>query len=217
MNEAANRYQQLLHELGQLRTAGTDRNVKARRALEEKTQQVSAMRRDIDREREALIDTAQQLRAAAPDLRASPNSAASSTIDDDLRSARNALTRATNARSATLRAGQSPPLLPGGHHFVRNLIVYGIAMAICFAVQLLLAWLTTTKVLPSDLELWTAFIPPVLFLIAGWIATGFAGTPRIPVTDAQGKAIDFTVYKSPRLGAVLAVLTITGFLIVAWT
>lgn len=206
-------YQQLLHRLGRLRTDGTDTRRRAEQTLAAETERVERLRVAVDAEREAVLDAAGRLQAAAPDLRAPVDAAAEppSDLETELAAAHRALDRVGGERRAALRAGQLPALLPRAHHLVRNLVVHGAAMVACVVAQLVLTGLLTAEVLPDGSRLWIGFITPVLFLIIGWFATGVAGTPRLPMTDKHGTPMEFTVYRSPRLGAVLAVVTIAGY------
>lgn len=207
-------YPQLLHELARLRSGDAEAHTRARQALDTNSDKVSALRAEAEATRDLLIECTGLLNAAVPDLRAPvDHTSQPGSIEEELAAARRSLTRAESLRQATIRAGQLPPLLPRGHHLIRNLIVYSAAMAACLLAQLILTGLAAAKIIPGTLGLWIAFIPPVIFLIAGWVATGFAGTPRIPMVDNKGNQLDFTVYKSPRLGAFLAVATIVVFFV----
>jgi hypothetical protein len=203
-------YAQLLHRLTQSRTGDADAHAQASSRLAKETERVQALHDAAELERSRIIEAAGRLAAGVPDLLPSGQTQRPpEDLDRELAAAQQALAQAASARQQALRAGQLPTLLPRGHHFVRNLIVYGVAMLACLLTQFVLAF-----VVPPDASLWLAFIVPVLFLLAGYIATGIAGTPRIPMCDERGNPVEFRVYKSPRLGVALTVATIAVHLFV---
>lgn len=206
-----NGYHDVLHQLDQLRHNEDHDRATSKQAVDSNTTRVRQLRQRAEKHRMELIELSQKLNAAVPDLRPDPDVTASDTIDDALKRSRKSLDDVNRGTQSTLRAAALPPLLPRSHHMVRNFLVYGVAMVACFGVQVLLLQLTRAGVLPTSMELWIAFILPVLFLILGWIGTGFAGTPKLGVVDDKGKAVEFTVRKSPRLGVVLAIATMAGF------
>ncbi|MGH8794839.1 MAG: hypothetical protein ACRDXX_19630 [Stackebrandtia sp.] len=211
-----NGYAQLLHELDRLRSGDVQANADARRRVEADSEKVAALRSEVDSARGKLVETAGRLEAPAPDLL--PEQPAlddqgtpppEGDLDAEVAAAYGALGTSDTRRDRALRAAQLPPLLPRSHAFVRNFLVYGTAMAACLVAQ------TLMTLSPVDVPgLWLAFMPPVVFLIAGYVATGVAGSPRLPMLDDRGRVIEFAVKKSPRLGAALAVITILVFLFV---
>ncbi len=204
-------YHSLLHQLDQLRSDEEHVRATSQKTVDSNAARVQQLRQRAESQRMELIDLSQQLNAAAPDLRADPDVATADTIDDALAQSKKSLEAVARAKQSTLRAAALPPLLPRGHHLLRNFIVYGVTMTVCFASQMLLLQLVRSSVLPANLQLWIVLILPVLFLIVGWIGTGFAGTPKLGVTDESGRPVEFTVRKSPRLGVALALVTIAGF------
>lgn len=208
-------YDQLLYELERLRAGDLENSDTAQRSLERARAAVAEVADQAAPLRTELSQTASLLRAAVPDLRApvDPGQAAPVELADELAAAKAALKQAEAHRTAAIRAAQLPPLLPRAHPLLRNLLVYGAAMVPAFISQSVLTRLSEDGSLPDGMTTWFIVMPPVVCLIIGYVATTAAGTPRIPMTDRHGQPIPFTVYKSPRLGATLAVSTILVFLL----
>ena len=214
MNQTSD-YDQLLYRLERLRATDAQSSSSARERLAATAAAVRAVADHADPCETDITDTAALLRAGVPDLRAPVDQAetAPTDLDAELAAARTALRRAETHRLAAVRAGQLPPLLPRAQALLRNLIVYGLSMVAAVVVQLIMARMVATGQLSDNLSTWVVVMPPLLFLVVGYVCTGIVGTPRIPMTDRRGEPIPFNVYRSPRLGATLAVLTCVGFLL----
>ncbi|MGH8876118.1 MAG: hypothetical protein ACRD0P_02045 [Stackebrandtia sp.] len=203
-------YAQGLYELRQLREGDLAANANARSQVEDASTRVEQLREAVEQTKAKLLNTANRLQTTVPDLRPEPADPVTTQAPFDLGA--ELAGGASKSQVAdkhvvrSIREAQLAPLLPGAPAFVRNLVVYGAAMIACYVLQMLLRFVT-----PVDLVMWLSFVPPVLALLAGYVATGLAGTPRLPTHDDRGKEIEFTVKKSPRLGAALAVLTIAVF------
>lgn len=210
-----NGYAQLLHDLGQLRSGDVKANAQARSRVTAEAERVAELKSKLDSVQGRLVEAARSLDAPAPDLRPSAGAdpdkqpAPSGDVDAEVDAAHAALGTTEGRVTRALRAAQLPSLLPHGHPFVRNLIVYSAAMIACLLFQLLLG--LSPAPVPA---MWLAFAPPVAFLAVGYVFTAVAGSPRSPMYDEQGREVAFTVKKSPRLGAFLAVATIVLFLFV---
>lgn len=203
-------YAQALHELRQVREGDLAANASARSQVDQAAAKVARLRDSLEHSRSQIVTAANRLKTTVPDLRPDAGDPATTRppadLSFELASGGSKAEAAEKHVLRSIREGQQAPLLPGAPAFVRNLVVYGAAMITCYVAQSILA-----LVAPSDLALWLAFVPPVLFLLAGYIGTGIAGSPRLPMFDERGNEVEFLVKKSPRLGAVLAVATIVVF------
>ncbi|WP_026929408.1 hypothetical protein [Glycomyces tenuis] len=214
---ALNDYNELVHELAKLdadTAAGAERTGKR---LARRRQALEALRTELDEEVASLAEGCAALRRPVPDLAPAPPAAqggdgADGEVETVLRDARVRLREAGDARLATMRAAQRPTLLPRAHHVVRELLVYGAAMAVCFSGQLI--WLRATG--GGDSSWWVAFLPPVLAALVGYVLVGAANKPRVPMYDRAGKPIKAVVPHNPRLGVTLAVVTMALFAYVAF-
>lgn len=203
-------YAQTLYELRQVREGDLTANATARSQVDQSTAKVAQLRESLEHSRSRIIDAANRLKTTVPDLRPDGGDPATTRPPGDLSfELAGGGSKAQAAEKHVLRSireAQQAPLLPGAPAIVRNFIVYGAAMIACYLTQSILA-----LVVPSEMAMWLAFVPPVLFLLAGYIGTGIAGTPRLPMFDDRGNEVDFVVKKSPRLGAALAVVTIVTY------
>lgn len=210
---ALNAYDELVHELARLdadTTAGAER---AQRRLAQRRRSLESLRTALDEEVAALAEGCAALRRPVPDLAPTLEpEAGSGDADAILRDARVRLREAGDARLATMRAAQRPTFLPRAHHVVRELLIYGGALAVCFAVQTI--WLRATG--GGDSTWWMTFIPPVLATLVGYVLVGSANKPRVPMYDRAGKPIKPVVPHNPRLGVTLAVVTMALFAYVAF-
>jgi len=208
-------YDQLLYQLERLRAGDAQTSSSAREQFAATAAAVRAVEDRAQPCETEITDTAALLRAGVPDLRAPVDQAETppTDIDAELAAASAALRSAENHRLAAIRAGQLPPLLPRAHALLRNLIVYGLSMVVAVVVQVIMHRMVAAGQVSDNLSTWVVVMPPVLFLVVGYVCTGIVGTPRIPMTDRRGEPIPFNVYRSPRLGATLAVLTSLGFLL----
>ncbi len=163
----------------------------------------------------ALAEGCAALRRPVPDLAPTPDpEAGGGDAETIVRDARVRLREAGDARLATMRAAQRPTFLPRAHHVVRELLIYGGAMAVCFAVQLI--WLRATGGGESTWSMTMTFIPPVLATLVGYVLVGSANKPRVPMYDRAGRPIKPVVPHNPRLGVTLAVVTMALFAYVAF-
>lgn len=208
-------YDQLLYQLERLRAGDVESGDTARRELERARAAFDEVAAQAEPLQAELTETASMLRAGVPDLRApvDPSRPPPTDLAEELNAAEAALKQAEAGRTAAIRAAQLPPLLPRVPALARNLLVYGVAMVVAVFAQVVLTRLTVTGQAPDSMTTWFIVMPPVVLLIIGYVGTSVAGTPRIAMTDRRGEPIPFTVYKSPRLGATLAVLTVVGFLL----
>ncbi|ADD41825.1 hypothetical protein [Stackebrandtia nassauensis] len=203
-------YAQSLHELRQLRDGDLAANTTARSQVEQATAKVARLRETLEHTQAQILAAANRFKTTVPDLRPESTDPAATRPATDLSAELAA--GAAKAQLAdkhvqrSIREGQLAPLLPGAPAFVRNLVVYGAAMIACYLIQSFLALFAT-----DELALWLVFMPPVIALVAGYVGTGLAGTPRLPIYDDRGNTVEFVVKKSPRLGAALAVITIVAF------
>lgn len=217
MANAMNDYNELVHELARLdadTAAGAER---AGKRLARRRQALESLRTDLDEEAAALAEGCAALRRPVPDLAPAAVSAegvggAGGEVETILRDARVRLREAGDSRLATMRAAQRPTFLPGAHHVVRELLVYGASMAVCFAGQLI--WLRATG--GGSASWWVMFLPPVLAALVGYVLVGAANKPRVPMYDRAGKPIKPVVPHNPRLGVTLAVVTMALFAYVAF-
>lgn len=200
-------YAQHLHELRQLREGDLNANTTARSRVEAATAKVTQLREALDHAQTQIVNAANRLNTTVPDLRPDPADAhPASDLATELAGGASKAQAAEKHVLRSIREAQQAPLLPGAPAWARNLVVYGAAMVACFIAQAILSF-----VMPRETAMWQAFMPPVAFLIAGYIATGIAGSPRLPMYDDKGNEVAFIVKKSPRLGAALAVVTIVVF------
>ncbi|GAA4924502.1 hypothetical protein LX16_0074 [Stackebrandtia albiflava] len=208
-------YDQLLYRLERLRERDSADTRSAHERVDALAARAAACTDRANELRGELVDTAARLRAGVPDLRAAvdPTEAAPADVETELAAADAALRLARQRQQAAVRTAQLPPLFPKAPPVLRNLVVYSAAMLVAVVAQVLLLRVSAAGHLPGDWHTWIIVMPPVVMLIAGYVATTAAGTPRVPMTDRHGDPLPFTVYKSPRLGAGLAVLTVVAVLL----
>jgi len=212
------KYDAIMHAFGSVLGKNESDSAEWTARYGSKKEQVEAIQAQLRQFQDQLSGTAKDLKTGVPDLRASAEEdppPADTDIDAELAEADRWSRLAADHHRDLLDAARLPPVAPGSRPLLRNTFVYGIAMVCCFGVQLVLASGMEDGWFPANAWLWVGFLLPVVFLIAGYVATGFAGSPKLPTVDASGEPIPFTVYKSPRLGAVLAVATIIAYLLVA--
>jgi hypothetical protein len=207
-------YEDLVHELSRLDADTTASTAQATRRLERRRETLREIRSELDEETMALAELCARLRATTPDLHpaavAVQDSDAEGVTDSDedpdavLTRAKVALREAAAARTATVRAGQRPTLMPKAHHILRELLVYGACMIACLIVQL--SYLAASGG-GGDALFAVVFLLPVIALLVGYVLVGAANKPRLPLLDRSGKPIKPVVPHNPRLGVTLAVCT----------
>src|SRR5699024_11133444 len=157
-------YNDLVHELAQLDADTAAAAERDRRRLARRRQALESLRTDLDEEVASLAEGCAALRRPVPDLAPAPDAAAGiGDVDAAVREARVRLREAGDARLASMRAAQRPTFLPRAHHVLRELIVYGGVMAVCFLGQVI--WLRVTGGGASSW--WFAFLPPVMAALVG--------------------------------------------------
>lgn len=210
---ALHAYNDLVHELAQLDADTAAAAERDRRRLARRRQALESLRTDLDEEVASLAEGCAALRRPVPDLAPAPDAAAGiGDVDAAVREARVRLREAGDARLASMRAAQRPTFLPRAHHVLRELIVYGGVMAVCFLGQVI--WLRVTGGGASSW--WVAFLPPVMAALVGYVLAGSANKPRMPMYDRAGRPIKPVVPHNPRLGVTLAVVTMALFAYVAF-
>ncbi|HIW61074.1 MAG TPA: hypothetical protein H9881_01335 [Candidatus Stackebrandtia excrementipullorum] len=214
MTQAAD-YDELLYGLERVRAGDIETGNAARRRFDEDRAAVNEVVATAESIHAELTAGASTLRAGVPDLRGPVDPAQAAPVDlaAELTAAKDALAQAERHRKAAMKAAQLPPFLPRAPAWVRNLLVYVTAMVPAVFAQVVLTRLTENGQLSESMTTWFIVMPPVVFLVAGYVATAVAGTPRIPMTDRKGEPIPFTVYRSPRLGTAVTVVTTVGFLL----
>ena len=203
-------YNDLVHELARLDADTTASAEQAKKRLAKRRQSLESLRTGLDEEVASLAEGCAALRRPVPDLAPAP--AEGEEVETILRDARVRLREAADARLATMRAAQRPTFLPGAHHVVRELLIYGGAMAACLLIQVI--WLRVSG--ESDLKWAVTFLPPVLAALVGYVLVGAANKPRMPMYDRAGKPIKPVVPHNPRLGVTLAVVTMALFAYLAF-
>ncbi|THV42834.1 hypothetical protein [Glycomyces buryatensis] len=204
-------YNDLVHDMARLDADSTATAEKAQRQLERQRTLQRELEAEIEETTASLAEACAALRHTAPDLNPEPSQAED--IDSALTSGRVALREAADAHTAMLRAARRPTLLPGVHHVVRELLVYGSCMVACLLGQVI--WLKATG--GGGQEAWSVmFLPPVAACLIGYVLVGAANKPRLPMLDRSGKAIKPVVFHNPRLGVTLAVVTMAVFAYLAF-
>ncbi len=210
---ALHAYNDLVHELAQLDADTAAAAERDRRRFARRRQALESLRADLEEEVASLAEGCAALRRPVPDLAPVPDPAAGTgDVDAVVRDARVRLREAGDARLASMRAAQRPTFLPRAHHVLRELIVYGGVMVVCFLGQLI--WLRATG--GGESSWWVAFLPPVMAALVGYVLVGSANKPRMPMYDRAGRPIKPVVPHNPRLGVTLAVVTMALFAYVAF-
>lgn len=198
-------YEDLVHELARLDADSAASSAQAAKRLSRRHEALNAVRSDLDEQTGSLAELCAGLRHAAPDL--TPEPCEGEEADAVLSQARIALREAESARIATVRAAQRPTMLPKAHHVLRELILYGASMAVCFGAQML--YLAVSG--GGESTWWVIFLPPVGAALVGYMLVGAANKPRLPLLDRNGKPVKTVVPHNPRLGVTLAVCTMALF------
>jgi hypothetical protein len=210
-------YEDLVHELTRLDADTNASTAQATRQLERRREALREVRSELDDQMMALAELCARLRHTTPDLtpqQVDPGAAElppgqdADNADKVLERAKTALRESELARTATLRAGQRPTLLPKAHHVLRELLVYGSSMVACLAVQFVYFAASGGD---GESLWWVTFLLPVMALIVGYVLVGMANRPRLPLLDRSGKPIKAVVPHNPRLGVTLAVCTMALF------
>ncbi|GAB3221604.1 hypothetical protein GCM10027447_07440 [Glycomyces halotolerans] len=203
-------YNDLVHRLERLDADTSASSERAVQRLERGRRSLEELRSALDEEVASLAEGCAALRRQVPDL--APEPVEGDDFATVVKDARVRLREAADARRDAMRSAQRPTFLPRVHHIVRELIIYGGAMAVCLAGQLI--WLNATG--GGDSIWWVAFIAPVLATLVGYVLVGVANKPRMPMVDRAGRAIKPVVPHNPRLGVTLAVVTMALFAYLAF-
>jgi hypothetical protein len=199
-------YKELVHELTRLDADAAAGAERAQREMAQRRESLDALRAELDEEVASLAEGCAALRSAVPDLAPEP-AAEEGDFEATVRDGRLGLRDAVDARTAAMRSGQRPTFMPGVHHVLRELVIYGSCMAVCLGGQL--AWLAASG--GGESLWWVTFLPPVLATLVGYVLVGAANKPRLPMLDRSGKPIKPVVPHNPRLGVTLAVATMALF------
>jgi hypothetical protein len=205
-------YEDLVHELARLDADTAASTAQAARRLERRRQALAQIRSDLDEQTAQIAELCAALHTTTPDLMPDPavDEAEAAVRDPDtaIAHAQTALREAEAARTATVRAAQRPTLLPGVHHVLRELLVYGSCMIACLIGQFIYLGASDG----GGEALWSVvFLSPVLATLVGYLLVGAANRPRLPLTDRHGKPVKPVVPRNPRLGVTLAVCTMALF------
>ncbi|QSB04596.1 hypothetical protein [Natronoglycomyces albus] len=205
-----NRYDDLLHQLSKERRDSASATTKSGAETTRQRTQLQSLRAAIGEEIEEVAQGCGVLRCSAPNFNPSADDARPQvdSIDMALSEGRAALRMAADHRMATMRAAQRPTFLPKAHHVVREILVYGTTMVACFVLQVM--WWNSADGDTAALW-WLIFLPPVFAAAVGYLLVGFANKPRTPLFDRHGKPIKTVVPHNPRLGVVLALVTMGLF------
>ncbi|WP_199036976.1 hypothetical protein [Glycomyces salinus] len=203
-------YNELVHELARLDADTSASAERATKRLAQRREAIEGLRGSLDEEVASLAEGCSALRTTVPDLAPAP-------VEGDdfevlIRDARVRLREAADSRIATMRSAQRPTFLPKAHHVVREFLIYGGCLALCLLGQVL--WLNASG--GGDALWWVLFLPPVMAVLVGYLLVGAANKPRMPMYDRSGKPIKPVVPHNPRLGVVLAVVTMALFAYLAF-
>ncbi|SDD29964.1 hypothetical protein [Glycomyces harbinensis] len=231
-------YDDLVHELTRLDADDAASTARAAKQLERRRTALRAVENDLVERSARLAELSSRLRYTAPNLTPAPDDLADSLaaygmaedgdgieaiesaepappmppaeneIDRELTRAQRALREADAALAKTTRTAQRPTLLPGAHHVVREILVYGACMIACFAGQMLYLAATNGG---GEAAWWVTFLPPVMAALVGYLLVGTANRPRLPMLDRNGRPLKPVVPHNPRLGVTLAVCTMALF------
>ncbi|GAB3645048.1 hypothetical protein [Glycomyces tarimensis] len=207
---ALSAYNDLVHELAKLDADTTASAEQSKKRLASRRKALESLRGALDEEVASLAEGCAALRKPVPDLAPAP--VEGDDVEAVLREGRVRLREAADARLAAMRAAQRPTMLPGAHHILRELVIYGGVMAACLLGQVV--WLRTTG--GGDSTWWVMFMPPVAAALVGYVLVGAANKPRMPMFDRAGKPIKAVVPHNPRLGVTLAVVTMALFAYLAF-
>jgi hypothetical protein len=226
-------YDDLVHELARLDADTAASTARAAKRLERRRSALREVEADLYDKTAKLAELSSRLRHTAPDVTprfdedaeiegavgveiegeddteaAAPPESADGEVDRELTRAQRCLREADAALAKTVRTAQRPTLLPGAHHVLRELLVYGACMIACLAGQLLYLAASGGG---GESAWWVTFLPPVLAALVGYVLVGAANKPRLPMLDRSGKPLKPVVPHNPRLGVTLAVCTMALF------